>query len=63
MSLSTSWNNGLLTRIISLFKGPRDPTLKNIQEAIYVLEKMANFIDSTKKTIENKYEEHQRRAK
>ncbi len=63
MSLSTSWNKGFFSKLIGLFRGPHDPTLRNIQEAIYVLEKMANFIDSTKKTLENKYEEHQRRAK
>lgn len=63
MSLSISRNNGFLGKLLNLLRGPSDPTLKNIQEAIYVLDKMANFIDSTKKTLEEKYEEHQRRAK
>jgi division protein CdvB (Snf7/Vps24/ESCRT-III family) len=63
VSLSTNWNNGFLAKLLGLFRSPRDPTLKNIQEAIYVLDKMANFLDTTRRTLEDKYEEHQRRAK
>jgi len=63
MSLSTSWNNGFFNKLIGLFKGPRDPVSKNLRDAIYILDKMANFIDSTKKNLQEKYEEHQRRAK
>jgi len=63
MSLSTSWNNGFFNKLIGLFKSPRDPMSKNLRDAIYILDKMANFIDSTKKNLQEKYEDHQRKAK
>ncbi|MEM1675054.1 MAG: hypothetical protein QXL68_00545 [Desulfurococcaceae archaeon] len=63
MSLTTSWGNNLFNRIIGAFRGPKDPLVKNIHEAMATLDKMTNYIETTKKILENKYEEHQRRAK
>ncbi len=63
MSVSSTWNSGWLFKIISWIKGPRDPVIRNIHEALIVLDKMASFIDSAKKNLENMYEEHKTRAK
>lgn len=63
MSLATGWSNNLFNKIIGAIRGPRDPFIKNIQEAIVTLDKMTNYIEATKRVLENKYEEHQRRAK
>jgi len=63
MSLSASWNTNLWSRLLGLFRAPKDPVLKNLRESMYMLDKMASFIDSTRRVLEEKYEEHQRRAK
>jgi len=63
MSLSASWNTSLWSKLLGLFRAPKDPVLKNLRESIYMLDKMASFIDSTRRVLEEKYEEHQRRAK
>jgi len=63
MSLSASWSGGLWSKLIGLFRGPRDPVTRNIREAVYMLDRMASFIDSTRRALESKYEEHQRKAK
>jgi len=63
MSLSANWNTNLWSKLLGLFRAPKDPVLKNLRESIYMLDKMASFIDSTRRVLEEKYEEHQRRAK
>jgi len=63
MSLSASWNTNLWSKLFGLFRTPKDPVLKNLRESIYMLDKMASFIDSTRRMLEEKYEEHQRKAK
>jgi len=63
LSLSSSWGSNWLYRITGWFKGSRDSVSRNIRDALVVLDRMASFIDSAKKNLENMYEEHRVRAK
>jgi len=63
LSMSSTWSNSIFNKLFGLLRGPRDPLIRNIHEAIIVIDKMNNFIASTRRNLENMYEEHKRRAK
>lgn len=63
LSLASSFSGSLFSKIFGIVRGPRDPFIKNIHEAIIALDRMTSYIESTRKTLEDKYAEHQRRAK
>lgn len=42
---------------------PKDPFTKSVTEALIMLDKIVNHIETTKKSLESKHEEHERRAK
>ncbi|ABN70368.1 hypothetical protein Smar_1277 [Staphylothermus marinus F1] len=54
---------GWFGRLFGFFKRSKDPVTRSIYEAIAVLDKMINSIESTKKSLESVHEDHSRRAK
>ncbi|ADI32274.1 Snf7 family protein [Staphylothermus hellenicus] len=54
---------GWFGRLFGFLKRSKDPVTKSIYEAIAVLDKMINSIESTKKSLESVHEDHSRRAK
>ncbi|MEM4431328.1 MAG: winged helix-turn-helix transcriptional regulator [Desulfurococcaceae archaeon] len=63
MSLAIGGSNNLFIRFFNIFKQPKDPFTKSVNEALLMLDKMINHIEATKKSLESKHEEHERRAK
>ncbi|MET1159966.1 MAG: hypothetical protein ABWW65_03305 [Thermoprotei archaeon] len=63
MSLSTPLGNTWFFRLLGKFRVSKDPVAKNIHAATITIDRMLNFIESTRKNLENMYEEHQRRAR
>lgn len=51
------------TRIFNVFKSPKDPFIRSVHEAMVMLDRMIDQIESTKKNLEAKHEEHERKAK
>ncbi|NAZ26639.1 MAG: hypothetical protein GU348_00610 [Thermogladius sp.] len=53
---------GVLSRIVWMFK-PKDPTVKNLYDAIVILDRMINGIESSKRSLKSALEEHSKRSK
>ncbi|MGC9011862.1 Snf7 family protein [Thermogladius sp.] len=53
---------GLLSRIIWALK-PKDPTTKNLYDAIVILERMINSLESSKRSLKAVVDEHAKRSK
>lgn len=56
-------NIGWFGRLFGFLRKSKDPVTRSIYEAIAVLDKMINSIESTKKSLEAVHEDHSRRAK
>ena len=63
MSMSSAVaRGGLLSRIIWALK-PKDPTTKNLYDAIVILERMINSLESSKRSLKAVVDEHAKRSK
>lgn len=53
----------MFMRFFNILRQPKDPFTKSVSEALVMLDKIVNHIEATKKSLESKHEEHERRAK
>ncbi|WP_440059849.1 hypothetical protein ACSU1N_01410 [Thermogladius sp. 4427co] len=63
MSLSSTLRSGSIWSRLFWKLKPKDPTIKNLYDAIVILDKMINSIESSKKSLKLAVEEHTKRSR